>query len=77
MLTFDTGLTDSYNTPIWEGDILQSRFDFLVLVCKNDAGYYGRLICPIGHSCENAPYHLGNGKDYNIVHKNQRTDFFR
>jgi hypothetical protein len=69
MLSKDTGLRDSEREPIFVGDILKSKYEYLVLVCEGDFGngYYGSLICEIEHSCRNIPYSLNDGKDYTII----------
>lgn len=60
----NTGLVDVNGDSIWVGDILESKYGYRVLVCKNSKGFYGSLICPIEDSCRNIPYALNNGEDY-------------
>jgi len=62
-----TGMYDDNHQPIYLDDFLKSRDCYYVQVKKDSDGYYGKLICKPGHSCENIPYHLNNGKGHLCV----------
>ena len=41
------------------GDIVYNKWGYDLIVCKDDnSGYYGKLVCEKGHSCEDIPYAL-------------------
>lgn len=51
------------------GDVLESEWGYKVTVYREkDGELCGKLICEPGHSCENIPYSLNNGKGH--VHVN-------
>lgn len=64
MKKIETGLVDLNNKMICCGDILLNTYGYLVFVYQdnNDKKFYGSLICPVGDSCKNIPYSLG--EDY-------------
>lgn len=62
-----TGLYDDNGSPINIGDKLISIYEYEVIVMKDKEDYYGKLVCMSGHSCENIPYALNNGKGYSKV----------
>lgn len=59
-----TGYYDDNNKPIYVNDRLRSKWNYEVIVVKDESCYYGKLICDETHSCNNIPYALNNGKGY-------------
>lgn len=60
-----TGYYDDNKEPIFVGDKLKSKWNYEVIVVKNEDGtYHGKLVCDDNHSCKNIPYALNKGKDY-------------
>lgn len=51
---------------IKEGQILESKWNYEVVVRKNNEGFYGELICDENHPCKNIPYALNDGEGYEI-----------
>lgn len=51
-------IKDKNGTILKVGDIVHVRWDYDLIVCKNKHGWYGKLICEKGDSCENIPYAL-------------------
>lgn len=61
-----TMIYDCNDVSLKEGDIVHDKWGYDLIVCKNDKwGWYGKLVCEKGHSCENIPYSL-NKKDITL-----------
>ncbi len=60
-----TGLFDDTHKPIFLGDKLRSKWNYEVIVVKDENGnYIGKLVCDDNHICKNIPYALNKGKGY-------------
>lgn len=59
-----TGFYDINNVPIFIGDTLKSKWDYMVKVMPDNTG---KLICDENHPCKDIPYSLNEGKDYSKV----------
>lgn len=52
-------MEDKNGNALKVGDIVHNRWGYNLIVCKDgNGGYYGKLVCEKGHSCENIPYAL-------------------
>ena len=51
---------------IREGQILECKWGYDVIVKKDDFGFYGKLICDDNHPCKNIGYALNDGEGYEI-----------
>jgi hypothetical protein len=61
-------MVDENGTKIHVGDKLQSEWGYFVIVNQSEDGdFFGKLICDVGDSCENIPYHLNNGSGYYVL----------
>jgi hypothetical protein len=67
----DTGFIDDQGIKIFVGDTLHNFEDYDVTVCcvaeSEGLHFYGKLVCEPGHSCENIPYSLNEGKGHTII----------
>lgn len=62
----DNMIFDCNGISLKEGDIVHDKWGYDLIVSKNDKyGWYGKLVCESGHSCENIPYSL-NEKDITL-----------
>ena len=53
---------------VWyKGDILESRYGYIVFVVEQDGELVGRLLCDFGDSCENIPYSLDT--EHQLIHR--------
>ena len=66
-----TGFYDDLHQPIYVGDCLHCKYGYDVIVCQDETGFYGKLVCESTHSCANIPYAINDGKDY--IKKNYNT----
>jgi hypothetical protein len=62
MLPKNTGFKDQYGNVLMIGDFVYSSDGYDLQIKGSESGYYGRLICEKGHSCENIPYCLNGGE---------------
>ncbi len=64
-----TGLFDNSGFEILYGDYLYHLdYDYAVKVVRGaDSKPQGKLLCQPGHPCENIPYSLGDGSEYQIL----------
>jgi hypothetical protein len=54
-----TGRVDVFGKSIYVGDLLQSEYEYQVIVYEDTEGdFSGHLVCKPGHPCENIPYSL-------------------
>lgn len=54
-------MKDKLGNDLKVGDIVHNKWGYDLIVMYDDAtslGWYGKLVCEKGHSCENIPYAL-------------------
>jgi hypothetical protein len=62
-----TYLTDSLYNNLHVGDVLVSKYNYMVVVDTTDNEYVGKLVTDDpNHSCKDIPYSLGDGSDYKL-----------
>ena len=69
-----TKVKDNHGKEIFVGDIVQSVYSFVGMVCCDEDGdFYLSLVCPIEHSCRNARYAFNNGNGLTIIYSNSQN----
>lgn len=76
MSDVDTGFKDSKGINILVGDMLESEYDFRIVVKQRseDNSFFGALVCDEDNSCKDIPYSLNEGKGYTIVEHRQAPE---
>jgi hypothetical protein len=62
-----TYLTDCLNNNLHIGDVIISKFNYMVVVDGDEEDYIGRLVTDDpNNTCKDIPYSLGDGSDYKL-----------